>query len=65
MILLPLVFPGSSLPLLKLTKSILKAYITGASPERCSTLGLALTTNIILGRKGLPGSNNLAYYEHS
>jgi hypothetical protein len=41
MILPLLVFPGSSLPLLEMTESILKAYITGASPELRSTLGLA------------------------
>jgi len=43
----------------------------GAYPEvehlKGSSLGqaLALPTNIILGWKGLPGSNTIAYYENS
>jgi hypothetical protein len=35
------------------------------TPFRCSTLGLALLTNSILGWKGLLVSNTLAYNENS
>ncbi len=40
------------------------AYLSEA-PFICSTLGqaLAFQTNTRLGRKGLSGANNLAYYE--
>ncbi len=51
--------------------SLMFAGIAGAyqkeAPFMCSTLGLAPVvnlTNIILGWKGLPGTNTLDYYKN-